>query len=160
MISKYTRKTVKSKTNPKNTSKRKIVYLSDKLLNSENLREDQDYLKNKQNQKNNSKDKLLYIFELPNVSSKYIGETEKNLNTILERAKGMYGVVFFDEADALFGKRSKINSHDRYANIEINYLLKKFQSYKGITFITPNFKKPITRYYVNKLDFVICFPIK
>ena len=73
----------------------------------------------------------------------------------------MNGILFFDEADALFGKRSKVNNaHDKYANLEINYLVKRLQRYNGIMFITSNLKKPITKQFIDKLDYVICLPIK
>ncbi|MDH3341628.1 MAG: ATP-binding protein [Nitrosopumilus sp.] len=127
---------------------------------SKDMRKDQNYFK-KQNQKGIKNDKPLYIFDLSRVSSKYIGETEKNLGRIFQRAKKMNGILFFDEADALFGKRSKVsNAHDKYANLETNYLVKRFQKYKGIMFITTNLKKPITKQSIDKLDYVICLPIK
>ncbi|MDH3766469.1 MAG: ATP-binding protein, partial [Nitrosopumilus sp.] len=114
-----------------------------------------------QNQKSIKKDKPLYIFDLSKVSSKYIGETEKNLGKIFQRAKKMNGILFFDEADALFGKRSKVNNaHDKYANLETNYLVKRLQKYNGVMFITSNLKKPITKQFMDKLDYVICLPIK
>jgi len=114
-----------------------------------------------QNQKGIKKDKPLYIFDLSKVSSKYIGETEKNLGKIFQRAKKMNGILFFDEADALFGKRSKVNNaHDKYANLETNYLVKRLQKYNGVMFITSNLKKPITKQFIDKLDYVICLPIK
>ena len=73
----------------------------------------------------------------------------------------MNGILLFDEADALFGKRSKVkDSHDKYANVETNYLLKKIEKYKEITFISSNFKKPITKQSIVKLDYIVCFPIK
>ena len=73
----------------------------------------------------------------------------------------MNGILLFDEADALFGKRSKIsNTHDKYTNLETNYLVKKIQKYKGIMFIASNLKKPITKQSIDKLDYVICMPIK
>ena len=73
----------------------------------------------------------------------------------------MNGILIFDEADALFGKRSKVkDSHDKYASIETSYLLEKIQNYKGIIFITPNLKKLTTKHYLTKLDYVICLPIK
>ena len=73
----------------------------------------------------------------------------------------MNGILFFDEADALFGKRSKVkDSHDKYANLETNYLLKKLQKYNGIMFMTPNLKKPISRQFIDRLDYIICMSIK
>ena len=161
MAEKNTRKNEKKKLKPKILSKRRTIYFSGKLLNSKDLKKDQDYFINEQNQEKKSKEKPLYVVELPNISSKYIGETEKNLIRILQKTKNMNGIILFDEADSLFGKRSKVkDSHDRYANIETNYLLKKIQNYKGSMFITSNFKKPTKKHYVKKLDFIICFPIK
>ena len=73
----------------------------------------------------------------------------------------MNGILLFDEADALFGKRNKVkDSHDKYTNLETNYLLKKIEKHKGFTFISSNFKKPITKQSIVKLDYIICFPIK
>jgi len=156
------RKTIKKKRmKPNILTNRKSVYFSDKLLSSKDLMKDQDYFRGKKNPKDLTNNKPLYIFDLSKVLSKYIGETEKNLTKIFERAKKMNGVLFFDEADALFGKRSKVkDSHDRYANLETSYLLKRFQNYKGIMFLTPNFKKPITKQSIAKLDYIICLPIK
>jgi len=144
----------------KSLTNRRGIYFSDNLSISKDMRKDQNYFK-KQNQKGIKNDKPLYIFDLSRVSSKYIGETEKNLGRIFQRAKKMNGILFFDEADALFGKRSKVsNAHDKYANLETNYLVKRFQKYKGIMFITTNLKKPITKQSIDKLDYVICLPIK
>ena len=144
-----------------NSVNRHTVYFSGKILNSKDLTKEQNYFKFKKNPKSTKKDRPLYIFDLFRISSKYIGETEKNLNRIFEKTKDMNGILIFDEADALFGRRSKVKeSHDRYANLETNYLLKRFQNYKGITFITSNLKKPITIQSVAKLDYVICLPIR
>lgn len=121
------------------------------------MRNEQRYFRGRKNPEN----KPLYIIELSGISSKYIGETEKNLNKIFKKIKDMDGILFFDEADALFGKRSKIkNSHDRYADIETNYLLERIQNYDGVMLISPNHKKPTTRQHITKLDYVICLPIK
>lgn len=140
---------------------RRVVYFSGRILNMKDLTEDQKYFMYKRNRKRVIKDKPLYIFDLSDILSKYIGETEKNLNKIFERTKKMNGILLFDEADALFGKRNKVkNSHDKYANLETSYLLKKIEKHKGITFISSNFKKPITKQSIVKLDYIICFPIK
>ncbi|MDH3204576.1 MAG: hypothetical protein OEL81_07865 [Nitrosopumilus sp.] len=73
----------------------------------------------------------------------------------------MNWVLFFDEVDALFGKRIKVkDSHEKNANIETNFLVKKFQKYKGIMFMTPNLKKPISEEDMTKIDYIICMPIK
>ena len=69
--------------------------------------------------------------------------------------------MIFDEDDALFGKRGKVkNYHDKYTNLETSYLLEKIEKYKGVTFISSNFKKPITKQSIVKLDYIVCFPIK
>jgi len=153
-------KTLEKTMQTKSLTNRRGIYFSDNLSISKDMRKDQNYFK-KQNQKGIKNDKPLYIFDLSRVSSKYIGETEKNFGRIFQRAKKMNGILFFDEADALFGKRSKVsNAHDKYANLETNYLVKRFQKYKGIMFITTNLKKPITKQSIDKLDYVICLPIK
>ena len=154
------KKTLEKTMQTKSLTNRRGIYFSDNLSISKDMRKDQNYFK-KQNQKGIKNDKPLYIFDLSRVSSKYIGETEKNLGRIFQRAKKMNGILFFDEADALFGKRSKVSdAHDKYANLETNYLVKRFQKYKGIMFITSNLKKPITKQSIDKLDYVICLPIK
>ena len=77
----------------------------------------------------------LYKIDLSSVVSKYIGETEKNLTRIFKEAEECIGVLFFDEADAIFGKRTEVrDAHDRYANIEINYLLQKMRSMRALSF--------------------------
>jgi SpoVK/Ycf46/Vps4 family AAA+-type ATPase len=81
----------------------------------------------------------LYRVNLNQVVSKYIGETEKNLARVFETAKKKRAVLFFDEADALFGKRSQVkDAHDRYANVEVNYLLAKVEAYRGLVILTSN----------------------
>ena len=73
----------------------------------------------------------------------------------------MNGILLFDESDALFGKRTKVkDSHDRYANIEINYLIKKIQKHKGLLFISSNTKKILSESFLKKLDYVICLSLK
>ena len=137
------------------------MYFSGRVLNVKDLTEDQKYFMNKRTQKRTIKDRPLYVFDLSNVISKYIGETEKNLNKIFERAKKMNGILLFDEADALFGKRSKVkDAHDKYVNFETNYLLKKIEKHKGITFVSSNFTKQVTKRSILKLDYIICLPIK
>jgi len=139
---------------------RRGVYFSGKLLSSKDLMKDQNYFRGK-NPKGLRNHKPLYIFDLSKVLSKYIGETEKNLNRIIEKTKNMNGILIFDEADALFGKRSKVkDSHDRYANLETSYLLKRLEEYGGIMFVSSNLKKPTTKQSVAKLDYIICLPIK
>ena len=90
---------------------------------------------------------------------KYIGETEKNLDRIFEAATGSNAILFFDEADALFGKRSEVSdAHDRYANIEVAYLLQKMEGYPGAVILATNFRQNIDDAFVRRLDFVIDFP--
>jgi SpoVK/Ycf46/Vps4 family AAA+-type ATPase len=102
----------------------------------------------------------LYKIDLSGVVSKYIGETEKNLNRIFEEAEQSNAILFFDEADALFGKRSQVkDAHDRYANIEINYLLQKMEEYEGITVLTSNFQRNIDEAFTRRLRFIVEFPV-
>ena len=101
----------------------------------------------------------LYKIDLSCVVSKYIGETEKNLSHIFAEAEASNAVLFFDEADAIFGKRSEVkDSHDRYANIEINYLLQKMEEYEGIVILASNFQKNIDEAFTRRLRFIIEFP--
>jgi SpoVK/Ycf46/Vps4 family AAA+-type ATPase len=101
----------------------------------------------------------IYKIDLSSVVSKYIGETEKNLSRIFEEAEESNAILFFDEADALFGKRSEVrDSHDRYANIEINYLLQKMEEYEGIVILASNFQKNIDEAFTRRLRFVVEFP--
>jgi AAA+ superfamily predicted ATPase len=101
----------------------------------------------------------LYKIDLSCVISKYIGETEKNLNNIFKRAETSNAILFFDEADALFGKRSEVrDSHDRYANIEINYLLQKMEEYEGITILATNLRQNLDEAFVRRLHIIVDFP--
>jgi len=101
----------------------------------------------------------LYRVDLATVVSKYIGETEKNLDRIFAAAEGSNAILFFDEADALFGKRSGISdAHDRYANIEVAYLLQKMEGYIGAVILATNFRSNIDDAFLRRLDFVIDFP--
>src|SRR5205085_11400937 len=101
----------------------------------------------------------LFRVDLATVVSKYIGETEKNLEKIFGAADGSNAVLFFDEADALFGKRSEVSdSHDRYANIEVAYLLQRMEAYPGAVILATNFRRNIDDAFVRMLDFVIDFP--
>jgi len=91
--------------------------------------------------------------------SKYIGETEKNLRRLFDAAESGGAVLFFDEADALFGKRSEVkDSHDRYANIEINYLLQRMEAYQGIAILATNMKSSLDRAFLRRLRFLMPFP--
>jgi AAA+ superfamily predicted ATPase len=102
----------------------------------------------------------LYKIDLSQVVSKYIGETEKNLNRIFNAATNSNAILLFDEADALFGKRSEIrDSHDRYANIEIGYLLQKMEEYEGIAILTTNLRSNLDDAFVRRLRFIIEFPV-
>ena len=101
----------------------------------------------------------LYRIELSQVVSKYIGETEKNLSRIFEAAEGSGVVLFFDEADAMFGKRSETkDAHDRYANIEVSYLLQKIEEYDGLVILASNFRQNIDEAFVRRMRFIINFP--
>ncbi len=100
-----------------------------------------------------------YKIDLSCVVSKYIGETEKNLSGIFKEAEAANAVLFFDEADALFGKRSEVkDAHDRYANIEINYLLQKMEEHKGIVILATNFRKNIDEAFTRRMHFLLDFP--
>lgn len=101
----------------------------------------------------------LYRIDLSAVVSKYIGETEKNLRKLFDAAEDSGAILFFDEADALFGKRSEVkDSHDRYANIEINYLLQRMESYRGLAILATNMKTALDKAFVRRLRFIVDFP--
>ncbi|HWS88033.1 MAG TPA: ATP-binding protein [Pyrinomonadaceae bacterium] len=101
----------------------------------------------------------LYRIDLSQVVSKYIGETEKNLRRVFDAAEEGGAILLFDEADALFGKRSEVkDSHDRYANIEISYLLQRMESYRGLAILTTNLKPALDSAFVRRLRFVVLFP--
>lgn len=101
----------------------------------------------------------LYHIDLSQVVSKYIGETEKNLQKIFNVAEGSGAVLLFDEADALFGKRSEVrDSHDRYANIEVGYLLQRMESYGGLVILTTNMKSALDPAFLRRIRFVVQFP--
>lgn len=101
----------------------------------------------------------LYRIDLSQVVSKYIGETEKNLRQIFEAAEASGAILLFDEADALFGKRSEVkDSHDRYANIEVSYLLQRMESYRGLAVLTSNLRDTLDRAFLRRLRFTIEFP--
>ncbi len=102
----------------------------------------------------------LYKIELSKMVSKYIGDTEKNLSTLFDLASELDVILFFDEADALFGKRTEVKeSHDRYANIEVSYLLQKIEEYEGIVILASNFKENIDEAFLRRLRFIVDFPI-
>ncbi len=101
----------------------------------------------------------LYKIDLSCVVSKYIGETEKNLSKIFKEAETSNAILFFDEADALFGKRSEVkDSHDRYANIEIAYLLQKMEEYEGMVILATNLQKNIDEAFTRRMHFIVEFP--
>jgi SpoVK/Ycf46/Vps4 family AAA+-type ATPase len=101
----------------------------------------------------------LYVVDLSAVVSKYIGETEKNLSRVFEAAERSGAVLQFDEADALFGRRSEVkDSHDRYANIEVSYLLQRMESYRGLAILTTNLKTALDSSFLRRLGFVVQFP--
>jgi hypothetical protein len=101
----------------------------------------------------------LYKIDLAGIVSKYIGETEKNLDRIFEAATTANAILFFDEADALFGKRSEVrDSHDRYANLEISYLLQKMEQYEGVAILATNLRQNLDDAFLRRLAFSINFP--
>ncbi|PTR05762.1 ATPase family protein associated with various cellular activities (AAA) [Nitrosospira sp. Nsp5] len=101
----------------------------------------------------------LYRIDLSQVVSKYIGETEKNLRKLFDAAEDGGTILFFDEADALFGKRSEVkDSHDRYANIEINYLLQRMEAYHGLAILATNRKSALDTAFMRRLRFIVTFP--
>ncbi|PID86692.1 MAG: hypothetical protein CSB13_03100 [Chloroflexi bacterium] len=101
----------------------------------------------------------LYKVDLSTVVSKYIGETEKNLDRIFTEAATSNAILFFDEADAIFGKRSEIkDSHDRYANIEISYLLQRMEMYDGVVILATNLRANLDDAFTRRLHFVVEFP--
>jgi hypothetical protein len=100
----------------------------------------------------------LYRIDLSAVASKYIGETEKNLRKLFDAAERGGAILFFDEADALFGKRSEVkDSHDRYANIEINYLLQRMEAFSGLAILATNMKGALDPAFLRRLRFVVNF---
>jgi hypothetical protein len=102
----------------------------------------------------------LYKIDLSTVVSKYIGETEKNLARIFDEAATSNAVLFFDEADALFGRRTQVrDAHDRYANIEISYLLQKMDEYDGIVVLATNLRKNMDEAFVRRLRAIVEFPL-
>ena len=101
----------------------------------------------------------LYRVDLSSVVSKYIGETEKNLSRVFAGAEQGSAILLFDEADALFGKRSDVkDSHDRYANIETSYLLQRMESYRGLAILTTNQKSALDPAFVRRIRFIVQFP--
>ena len=101
----------------------------------------------------------LYRIDLSSVVSKYIGETEKNLRRVFDAAETGGAILLFDEADALFGKRSDVkDSHDRHANIEVSYLLQRMEAYRGLAILTTNLKGALDSAFLRRIRFVVQFP--
>ncbi|BAV06603.1 ATPase family associated with various cellular activities (AAA) [Filimonas lacunae] len=101
----------------------------------------------------------LYRIDLSQVVNKYIGETEKNLKRIFDAAEEGGAILLFDEADALFGKRSDVkDSHDRYANMEVSYLLQRMEAYRGLAILTTNLKTSMDKAWIRRIRFIIQFP--
>lgn len=101
----------------------------------------------------------LYKIDLSSVISKYIGETEKNLAKVFNAAEMGGAILLFDEADALFGKRNDVkDSHDRYANIEVSYLLQRMEAYRGLAILTTNLPDAIDRAFLRRIRFIVQFP--
>jgi ATPase family associated with various cellular activities (AAA)/Winged helix domain, variant len=101
----------------------------------------------------------LYRIDLSQVVSKYIGETEKNLRRVFDAADIGGAILLFDEADALFGKRSDVkDSHDRYANIEVSYLLQRMEAYRGLAILTTNRRDALDEAFLRRIRFVVRFP--
>ena len=101
----------------------------------------------------------LYRIDLSSVVSKYVGETEKNLERIFSEASESNAILFFDEADSIFGKRSEVkDAHDRYANIEVGYLLQRMEDYKGVAILATNLRANLDEAFTRRLQFIINFP--
>lgn len=101
----------------------------------------------------------LFVIDLSQVVSKYIGETEKNLRRVFDAAERGGALLLFDEADALFGKRSEVkDSHDRYANLEVSYLLMRMEAYRGLAVLTTNMKNALDTAFLRRIRFVVDFP--
>ncbi|GAC1424612.1 MAG: hypothetical protein NVSMB5_18710 [Candidatus Velthaea sp.] len=107
----------------------------------------------------NALDLALYRIDLSAIVNKYIGETEKNLRKVFDAAEDGGAILFFDEADALFGKRSEVrDSHDRYANLETNYLLQRMESFRGLAILATNMKSSLDAAFTRRLRFIVNFP--
>jgi len=102
----------------------------------------------------------LYVIDLSTVVDKYIGETEKNLDRIFVEADRVNGVLLFDEADAIFGKRSEVkDAHDRYANVEVAYLLQRMETFDGLAVLTTNLRSNLDEAFTRRLDAIVDFPM-
>ena len=101
----------------------------------------------------------LYKIDLSSMVSKYIGETEKNLDRVFTAAREANAILFFDEADAIFGKRSEVkDAHDRYANIEVGYLLQQMERYDGVVILATNLRKNMDDAFIRRLHVAVEFP--
>ncbi|HMC08073.1 MAG TPA: ATP-binding protein, partial [Actinomycetota bacterium] len=102
----------------------------------------------------------LYVIDLSTVVDKYVGETEKNLDRIFVEADRVNGVLLFDEADAIFGKRSEVkDAHDRYANVEVAYLLQRMETFDGLAVLTTNLRSNLDEAFTRRLDAIVDFPM-
>ena len=102
----------------------------------------------------------LYVIDLSTVVDKYIGETEKNLDRIFAEADRVNAVLLFDEADALFGKRSEVSdARDRYANVEVAYLLQRMEQFDGVAILTTNLRANLDEAFTRRLDAIVDFPM-
>jgi vesicle-fusing ATPase len=102
----------------------------------------------------------LYRIDLSQVVNKYIGETEKNLRRLFDAAEASDVILFFDEADSLFGKRTEVkDAHDRYANLEVSYLLERMERFKGLAILATNRKKDLDEAFLRRLRFLLDFPM-
>jgi len=102
----------------------------------------------------------LYTIDISSIVSKYVGETEKNLSRIFDEAESSNAILFFDEADAIFGKRTEVkDSHDRYSNIEVSYLLQRIDEYNGVVIMATNFHKNMDEAFERRLHYAINFPM-
>ena len=102
----------------------------------------------------------LYVIDLSTVVDKYVGETEKNLDRVFGEADGVNGILLFDEADAIFGKRSEVHdARDRYANVEIAYLLQRMERFDGMAILTTNLRANLDEAFTRRLDVLIDFPM-
>jgi SpoVK/Ycf46/Vps4 family AAA+-type ATPase len=102
----------------------------------------------------------LYRVDLSKIVSKYIGETEKNLSRLFNAAESAGVILFFDEAEALFGKRSEVkDAHDRYANLEISYLLQRLESFNGLAILATNHEEDTPEKFRRRIRFIVDFPL-
>jgi AAA+ superfamily predicted ATPase len=102
----------------------------------------------------------IYRVDLSRVVSKYIGETEQNLDALFEEARRSFALLFFDEAEAIFGKRSEVkDAHDRYANIEVAYLLQRMETFEGVAILATNLRKHMDNAFLRRLQFAVEFPL-